>query len=85
MLIKDYYIIKRLFILLIETVWTVRTNIIIQTLKMFINCFRINFIISRKVLTKGEQYIKRQSLLEVVYRRYLSEAVDRYKLIKEKL
>ena len=85
MLIKDYYIIKRLFILLIETVWTVRTNIIIQTLKMFINCFRINFIISRKVLTKGEQYIKRQSLLEVVYRRYLSEAVDRYELIKKKL
>ncbi len=62
----------------------VHTNAITQTLRILINCFRINSIIFKKVSTKKEQYTKRQGLLEVIYRKYLSEAVNRYKLTKEK-
>jgi len=85
MLTKDHYAIKKPFISLIETIWTVRTNTITQTLKIPTNCLRINSVVFKKIPTKKEQYIKKQDLLKVIYRRHLSEAVDKYKLIKERL
>ena len=54
MLIKDYYIVKRPFISLIETIWTIYINIMIRVLKMFINCLRINSIVFKKISTKRE-------------------------------
>ena len=85
MLIRDCYIIKRLFISLIGTVWTVCINAMTRTLRIFINCLRISFIVFKRVLTKGEQCIEKQGLLEMAYQRHLSEAVDRYELAREKL
>ncbi len=51
---------------------------------MLINCFRVSFVVFGKVPTKGEQRTEKQGLLEVAYRRYLLEAVDRYELAKER-
>ncbi len=56
----------------------------IQTLKIPTNYLRISSVILKKVPTKKEQYTKKQSLLEIVYRIHLSETVDKYKLTKEK-
>ncbi len=55
-----------------------------RTLRMFIDYLWISSIISKRVPTKKEQYIEKQSLLEIVHRRHLLKAVNKYKLIKEK-
>ena len=52
---------------------------------MFIYYLQINSIIFKRVSIKREQYIEKQGLLEVIYRRHLLETVDRYELTKEKL
>ncbi len=46
---------------------------------MFISYLRVNSVIPRKVSTKREQHTERQGLLEVAYRRHLSEAASRHK------
>ena len=56
----------------------------IQTLKMPTNYLRINSIILKKISTKRKQRIKKQGLLKIVYRKYLSEAADKHELTKEK-
>ena len=84
MLTKDRYVVKKLFISLIKTIWTVRMNAMARTLKMSIGCLRINFVVPRKIPMKREQRIKKQSLLKIAYRRHLSETVSKYELVRER-
>ncbi len=84
MLTKDRYIVKRLFISLIKTIWTVYINAMTRALKIPTSYLQVSSIVLRKVPTKGEQRTEKQSLLEMAYRRHLSEVVDRYELTKKK-
>jgi len=83
-LTRDRYTIKKPFISLIETAWTIYTNAMAQALKIPISYLRVNSVVPKKVPTKRKQRVKRQGLLKMAYRRHVSEAANKHKLTKEK-